>query len=816
MNERNVRALALEVLMGSLEEGKYCDRVLHRILDENKDMSRKDRAFLTRLSEGTIERKIEIDYILNQFSKVKVRKMKPVIRCILRMAVYQFLYMDQIPNRAACDEAVKLVVKRRMQGLRGFVNGVLRNIDRHIGEISYPDAKDFVKFASVKYSMPEWIIEYLLEEYSEEMLLEILASYYKEQHSTSVRCNLFLGCTENGIDTDESTCATKRTGGRLEMIRSQLEEQGITVSAGAFMPEALYLSGYDRMNCLKVFQQGLIQVQAESSMLVGRVSGIVPGQTVLDVCAAPGGKSVHAADLLQGEGIILSCDIRENKVRMIQENMQRCRVDHCALYQQDARILHEDWIDSVDVLIADLPCSGLGVMGKKCDIKYHTTQDSIADLCSLQREILEVVGRYVRPGGTMIYSTCTLGRRENQEQVDWIRKHLPFQSVSIETELPQALQGRTGKEGFVQVLPTDRTDGFFVAKFRKQDSKMNITEKRDIRSMDLQELTQFVEELGEQKFRAKQLYQWMHQKLVSDFQQMTNLSEKFRVVLAENSELHAIRVIQQQTSRDGTTKFLMELSDGNAVESVLMKYHHGNSVCISTQVGCRMGCRFCASTVGGLLRNLRTSEMLEQVYEIQRISGERVSNVILMGIGEPLDNYDNVIKFIRMISGEEGLHISQRNLTISTCGLVEQIRRLMQEDLTITLAISLHAPNDILRQEMMPVAKRYSISQIIEVCREYIAHTNRRITFEYSLIEGKNDSLEHAEELARCLRGLNCHVNLIPLNPVKGRMGERSNRKNVLDFQARLEKHHINATIRREMGSDIDAACGQLRNKSKD
>lgn len=346
------------------------------------------------------------------------------------------------------------------------------------------------------------------------------------------------------------------------------------------------------------------------------------------------------------------------------------------------------------------------------------------------------------------------------------------------------------------------------------EEKANV-EKKDIQSMDLQELTQFVEELGEKKFRAKQLYQWMHQKLVSDFGEMTNLPEKFRSLLAENAEVHTIQMMEKQTSKDGTVKFLMELSDGNTVESVLMKYHHGNSVCISTQVGCRMGCRFCASTVGGLHRNLRTSEMLGQIYEIQKISGERVSNVILMGIGEPLDNYENVIRFIRMISGEEGLHISQRNLTISTCGLVDQIRRLMQEDLTITLAISLHAPNDALRQEMMPIAKRYSISQIIEVCREYIAHTKRRITFEYSLIEGKNDLPEHAEELARCLHGLNCHVNLIPLNPVRGRMGERSKRKNVLDFQSVLEKHHINATIRREMGSDIDAACGQLRNKSK-
>lgn len=495
VNERNVRSLALTVLMQSLEEGKYCDKVLHRVLNENQELSRKDRAFLTRLSEGTIERKIELDYILNQFSKVKVRKMKPVIRNILRMAVYQFRYMDQIPNRAACDEAVKLVMKRHMQGLRGFVNGVLRNIDRQIEEISYPAVKDFVKFASVKYSMPEWIIEYLSEEYSEESALEILASYYQEQHSTSVRCNLFLGgtenrteekCTKNRTDVNcpeneieanypESGvgegCSEKRINNRVERIRKDMEEQGVTVSAGVLAPEALYISGYDRLEHLEAFRQGRIQVQAESSMLVGKVSGIVPGQTVLDVCAAPGGKSVHAADLLEGKGKLLSCDLRENKVRMIQENMQRCGVDNCELYQQDARILQEEWLDSVDVLIADLPCSGLGVMGKKCDIKYHTDRDDITALSSLQREILEVVSRYVRPGGTMIYSTCTLGRQENQDQVEWIRTHLPFEAVSIEADLPSALQGRTGTEGFIQILPTDGTDGFFIAKFRKEKGK---------------------------------------------------------------------------------------------------------------------------------------------------------------------------------------------------------------------------------------------------------------------------------------------------------------------------------------------------------
>lgn len=342
-----------------------------------------------------------------------------------------------------------------------------------------------------------------------------------------------------------------------------------------------------------------------------------------------------------------------------------------------------------------------------------------------------------------------------------------------------------------------------------------MAEKIDIKSMTLEELQEYVISLGEKKFRGKQIYEWIHQKLVTDFDQMTNLSGDFREKLKENAIIHGTRIVKRQESKDGTNKFLMELYDGNHVESVLMRYHHGNSVCISTQVGCRMGCRFCASTVGGLVRSLRTSEMLDQIYEIQRETGERVSNVILMGIGEPLDNFDNVVSFVRMLSDENGLHISQRNITISTCGLVDGIRRLMEESLTITLAISLHAPNDTLRKEMMPVANRYSIEEIIHVCREYIEKTGRRITFEYSMVDGKNDTKEHGIQLSQLLRGLNCHVNLIPLNPVEGRMGQRSNRTNVQEFKLILEKNRINVTIRREMGSDIDAACGQLRNKNK-
>lgn len=341
-------------------------------------------------------------------------------------------------------------------------------------------------------------------------------------------------------------------------------------------------------------------------------------------------------------------------------------------------------------------------------------------------------------------------------------------------------------------------------------------EKTDIKSMDLQELQAFVEKLGEKKFRAKQLYLWMHQKLVKDFEEMTNLSKSFREKLQQECTLGGVAIAREQISKkDDTRKFLMELSDGNMVETVLMKYHHGNSVCVSSQVGCRMGCRFCASTVGGLTRSLATSEILDQIYEIQRHIGERVSNVIIMGIGEPLDNYENVIRFIRMLSDENGLHISQRNITLSTCGLVPKIYDLMKEELTITLAISLHAPNDEIRRQMMPVADSFSMKEILEACRAYIGETGRRVTFEYTMVQGTNDSRENARELANRLKGMLCHVNLIPLNAVKGRMGSRSVPENIRQFQMELEKHHVNVTIRREMGSDIDAACGQLRNKNQ-
>ena len=338
----------------------------------------------------------------------------------------------------------------------------------------------------------------------------------------------------------------------------------------------------------------------------------------------------------------------------------------------------------------------------------------------------------------------------------------------------------------------------------------------DIKSVTFDELEAIIKNLGEPAFKAKQIYEWLHVKMASSYDEMTNLSKALREALSEQYPLYKMGMARCQESKmDGTRKYLLRLDDGNVIESVWMKYAHGNSVCISSQVGCRMGCTFCASTIGGLKRNLSTGEMLDQIYTIQKDTAERVSNIVIMGMGEPLDNYEAVVRFIRMISDEQGLNISQRNITLSTCGLVPQIYELAKEQLQITLALSLHSPTDEQRAELMPIAKKYGLAEVLDACKDYYNKTKRRLTFEYSLADGINDEMSKARELAILLKGLNCHVNLIPMNPVRERKYTQSEYENVVKFQNKLEKYGINVTIRREMGRDIDGACGQLRYKAQ-
>ena len=336
----------------------------------------------------------------------------------------------------------------------------------------------------------------------------------------------------------------------------------------------------------------------------------------------------------------------------------------------------------------------------------------------------------------------------------------------------------------------------------------------DIKSLNLEELISFIEELGEKKFRAKQIYQWLHVKHVSSFDEMSNISNALIEKLKENSVLVTLKQEAVQISQiDGTRKYLFALEDGNVIESVLMRYKHGNSVCISSQVGCRMGCKFCASTLDGLVRGLRPSEMVDQIYRIGEDIGERISNVVVMGTGEPMDNFDNFLKFVELLTDENGVNISQRNLTVSTCGIVPRMRELADKNLQITLALSLHASTQEKRLQLMPVANKYEIHEVIDACKYYFDKTGRRVTFEYSLVGGVNDTEEDAKNLSALIKGMNCHINLIPVNPIKERDFVQPDNSVTREFKNKLEKNGINVTIRREMGRDIDGACGQLRKR---
>lgn len=341
-------------------------------------------------------------------------------------------------------------------------------------------------------------------------------------------------------------------------------------------------------------------------------------------------------------------------------------------------------------------------------------------------------------------------------------------------------------------------------------------DKIDLRSLTLPKLEAELATMGEKSFRAKQIFSWLHQKQVTSFDEMTNLSKALREKLKENYIIKNIKIVEKLVSKeDNTSKYLFDIGDDIVIESVLMRYSYGNAVCISSQAGCRMGCTFCASTVDGLERNLLAGEMAAQIYEIQRDIGERVSNVVIMGSGEPLDNYDNVMDFLEIIHSKEGNNLSHRHITLSTCGLVDKIYDLAKENLQITLAISLHAPNNEIRQNTMPVARRYDIDSLIKAAKDYADTTKRRVTFEYALIKGVNDSKDCARELASRLKGIMCHINLIPVNDVKENNYIRSTEENINSFASLLRELGIETTVRRKLGSDINAACGQLRKSYK-
>ena len=443
----NERELILGILLEITRDGEYAHIALRNTLSKYQYLEKRERAFITRVVEGTLEHMMEIDYIINQFSKVKVNKMKPVIRTILRSAVYQILYMDSVPNSAVCNEAVKLAAKKGFVNLKGFVNGVLRNIDRNVNDIQYPKQDNMVEYLSIKYSMPTWILEKWKKSYDWETIERILQGFLQEK-GTIIRCNL------NRISKED--------------LKKKLEAEGVTVTQHPYLEYALEISGYDYLGDLESFEDGDFQVQDLSSMLVAEIAAPKEGDYVIDVCAAPGGKSLHIADKLHGTGHVEARDLTDYKVDLIWDNIERSQMKNVEAVRHDALVYDEDSKEKADIVIADLPCSGLGVIGKKSDIKYKMTEETQRDLAKLQKNILQIVHRYVKPGGTLVYSTCTINEEENMENVWWFLQQNPeFGSVSVEPVLCEELK-KSVKEGCLQLLPgIHESDGFFIAAFRK-------------------------------------------------------------------------------------------------------------------------------------------------------------------------------------------------------------------------------------------------------------------------------------------------------------------------------------------------------------
>lgn len=435
-NSLNIRELALDILYEILEKDGYSHVVLNQALGKYQYLEKQDRAFLTRVTEGTLEYLIQIDYVIDKYSKTKTAKMKPLIRTLMRMSVYQILHMDRIPDSAVCNEAVKLAEKRRFQGLKGFVNGVLRTISREKEHLVFPDD-------SIRYSMPPWILSLWKESYDQDTIKRMLNAFLTDMPLT-VRCNL--------------------NRKPVEEILESLARQGVEAERSPYVESILQLRHVDYLEKLEAFEKGWLQVQDLSSSLVGLAAAPGAGDLVLDVCGAPGGKSLHIADLLKGTGHVEVRDISEYKVQMIEENIRRSGFSNISASVWDALESDESMTEKADIVIADLPCSGLGIIGKKPDIKVRMTPERLEDLAKLQRQILSVVYQYVKPGGILVYSTCTIDRKENEENVAWFLKHYPFRPVNIEGRLGEQLKSDTMKQGYIQILPgIHPCDGFFLS-----------------------------------------------------------------------------------------------------------------------------------------------------------------------------------------------------------------------------------------------------------------------------------------------------------------------------------------------------------------
>lgn len=440
----NVREIVLDMLMELSKENTYCHLLIRDVLQKYNYLEQRDKAFIKKIVEGTVERRLELDYVINLFSTTKVSKMKPLIREVLRMSVYQILYMEQVPDSAVCNEAVKLVQKRKFTNLKGFVNGVLRNIARNKEKMVYDDI-------SIKYSMPMWLVERLTNAYGKDMAEKIMASFLEEKPVT--------------IRRKESLSEKE-----WEIITKEMEKFGVQVSKHPYLPYAYEIKKAEGLFSIEAFKKGCFTVQDVSSMLVAECADVKEAMTIFDLCAAPGGKSMHCAEKLNGTGRIYSFDVSENKTDYIQENIDRLGYTNIETKVKDATVFDVSMIEGADIVLADVPCSGIGVIGKKCDIKYRINEDEIKNITELQKKIMDNAWQYVKKGGTLIYSTCTISREENEEMVKYLTANAPLKLESLNAYLPKELWSETTEKGYLQLLPgVHKCDGFFIARLKRDE-----------------------------------------------------------------------------------------------------------------------------------------------------------------------------------------------------------------------------------------------------------------------------------------------------------------------------------------------------------
>ena len=728
----NPRAAAVAALVRQEQDG-FSNLVLDAEL-KRQQLEGRDKAFASAIFYTVLEHRGTLDYILCQFLPKGLAKLDAPVREILRAALAQARYM-QVPVSAAVNEAVKLTRTFKKSSASGLVNAVLRKAYSY--DLSTASFKNEVERLMVLGSAGRDVAEFLHKNYPDEAL-DIL-TYKADGGMTSLRANPLKGSADE-------LCAKLLASGAKEAKRG--------IVPGSVLAR---FEGSPAEN--ELFRQGYFHVEGQASQLAALCVDAQPGETVIDLCAAPGGKTILLAEQMHSTGRLYSCDAAENRVGLIRTAVQRMGLTNVEALCNDATKVNPA-LPQADRILADVPCSGLGILAKKPDLRYKKLEPAReAELLATQSAILDTAAQLLKAGGRLVYSTCTIDPAENQQQIAaFLARHPEFTVVEPAAALPAELKA-----------------------------------------------------MGQPGFRAKQIFHWVHQKLVTEFSAMTDQPKTLLAKLEESFYIAAPKIERRQEAKDGTVKYLLRMADGNCIETVVMRYHYGNTVCVSTQVGCRMGCRFCASTQAGRVRDLEAGEICSEIYTAQKDIGERISHIVLMGIGEPLDNFDEVMKFLENITSPEGVNIGMRNISLSTCGLVPKIDQLAEKKLQLTLSVSLHAPNNEIRSGMMPVNDAYPVEVLMQAVRRYQDTTGRRVSFEYSMVRGVNDSDACARQLANLIRGMGAHVNLIPINPVDGSPYSATDAANVHRFQQKLESLGVNATVRRRLGSEISAACGQLR-----